>query len=290
MRTSARARLAKMPPLAMPLTTCWTNSCTCVITQIGTADGLGASELRAGAMHRDSADLEHVRLGRDLEREAGVLLDEQHSNVVGLVDGANDLEEGAHHNRREAKRRFIEQHQARLHQQRPADRKHLLLSAGERACGELAALAQHRKIFEHAVVILSNASPILARVLTQSQVFVDRQLGQDAPAFGDVRDAAPDDVLGGLMPETLAGEAYLSQPGNSPGDGAESCRLARAVGAEEGDDAAIRHGKRYAIKDRRRHVAAPDLPDLTTPRPATLHTPSYTLASTPPSSRHPSPS
>src|SRR5229473_7243030 len=262
MRTSARARLAKMPPLAMPLTTCWTNSCTCLITQIGTADGLVASELRAGAMHRDSADLEHVRLGRDLEREAGVLLDEQDSDVVGLVDGANDLEDGAHYNRREAKRRFIEQHQARLHQQRPADRKHLLLSAGERACGELAALAQHRKIFEHAVVILSNASPILARVLTQSQVFVDRQLGQDAPAFGDVRDAAPDDVLGGLMPERMAGEAYLARPGNSPGDGAEGGRLARAVSAEKGDDAAVGHGQRHAMKDRCRPVAAADLLEL----------------------------
>src|SRR6266852_2083875 len=242
MRTSARARLAKMPPLALPLTTCWTNSCTCLITQIGTADGLVASELRARAVDRDSADLEHVRLGRDLEREAGVLLDEQDCDLVGLVDGANDLEDGAHHNRGEAKRRFIEQHQARLHEQRAADCKHLLLAARKRTCRQPAALAQDRKIFEHAVVVLSNGSPILARVLTQSQVFVDRQLGQDASAFGDVRDAAPDDVLGGLMPERMAGEANLAGPGNSPGDGAKGGRLARAVSAEKGDDAAVRHG------------------------------------------------
>ncbi len=68
--------------------------------------------LRA-ARHHDAAGLDHEGLLRELERELCVLLDHQDGHLVLAVDLAEDTEQVADHQRREAERRLVQQHQPR---------------------------------------------------------------------------------------------------------------------------------------------------------------------------------
>src|SRR6266566_1238587 len=102
MRTSASARLAKMPPLAMPLTTSCSNCCMSsspLVPEVGPAHRLLPLQLCAQARDRDPANLEHVRVCGQLERKAGVLFHQQDANVVDFVDVADDLEDRPHDQR-----------------------------------------------------------------------------------------------------------------------------------------------------------------------------------------------
>src|ERR1700693_15800 len=129
MRTSARARLAKMPPVAIPLMTCCRKSCIDLITEVRTTNGLIALQFGARAPNRHAANLKYVRVARHLAREPRILLDQQNRDAVYLVDGADDLEDGPHDHRRKSERRLVEQHELGPHEQRTGHRQHLLLAA-----------------------------------------------------------------------------------------------------------------------------------------------------------------
>ena len=63
----------------------------------------------------------------------GVLFDEEDSEALIAVERADDIEDLAHDERREAERGFIEQQKARAAHQRAGDGEHLLFAARERA-------------------------------------------------------------------------------------------------------------------------------------------------------------
>src|SRR2546421_12934147 len=111
MRTSASARLAKMPPAATPVTSCCRSSCTSnnprLVTEVRAPDRLVALQLRAVAMHRNPADFEHVCGARKVEGDPRVLFDQQHSDAACLVDRSDDLEDGSNDDRSEPERRFV---------------------------------------------------------------------------------------------------------------------------------------------------------------------------------------
>ncbi len=67
----------------------------------------------------------------------------------------------------------------------------------------------------------------------QPKVLVDGELGKDAAAFGDVRDALPDDVFSVPAPQRAAGEPDVAQPADAAGDGPQCGCLAGSVGAEQ---------------------------------------------------------
>src|SRR6266566_193472 len=121
-----------MPPAAMPLSTCCRNSsirrAPTSVAQIGAAHRLLVLQLRTLALDRDTTDLEHIGARRELERDARVLLDQQHRHPVALVDCANDVEDRPHYERRQPERRLIEQQQLRPHEKGPREREHLLLA------------------------------------------------------------------------------------------------------------------------------------------------------------------
>ena len=83
----------------------------------------------AGPVTRDGAGFEDIAALRDREREARVLLDDEHRQAVLAVQVAEDLEQLLRDDRCEAERRFVEQHQPRAAHQRARDREHLLLAA-----------------------------------------------------------------------------------------------------------------------------------------------------------------
>src|SRR5690606_30232646 len=113
-----------------------TVGCFALRPQVHPPDGLVLAQLRRRAVQRHAAVLEHVGAVRDGQRQQGVLLDQEDAHAL-LVEARERLGDLARQQRREAERGLVQEQYLRLGHQRPADREHLLLAAGE-AAGRLA--------------------------------------------------------------------------------------------------------------------------------------------------------
>src|SRR5712692_1503418 len=106
-----------MAPVEMPKAICWMTpwarlACsrsTASVAQVRLAHRLVPLQVVAGSRHRHLARLQNVRLGRRLEREAGVLLDQQHGQPLLLVDRFHDLEDLADDDGRQSKRWLVQE-------------------------------------------------------------------------------------------------------------------------------------------------------------------------------------
>ena len=99
----------------------------------------------------------------DLQRELGILLDQQQRDALGC-DLADDLEDFLHQHRRQSHARFVQQQQSRTAQQRAADSEHLLLAAGKRAGKLAAAFGETREQAVGARHVPANPGAIAARI------------------------------------------------------------------------------------------------------------------------------
>src|ERR1700694_3787886 len=216
----AKGGLASPPPVASPLTMSWKSSCIALVTEVRTAHGLVALQLGALAFDRDTADLENIGAGGQLQAEG----------------------------------RFVEEHQARLHEQRAGEREHLLLTARQSARRQAAPFLEHGEVGEDAVVVLAQVSIVVAPVRAELEVFVDGQLGADPTALGNVGDAPAHDLFGGHAMQRTAVKLDVPGPKNAAGDRAQRGGLARSVRAEQRYRAALGHRQGYAVEDGRRAV------------------------------------
>ena len=170
---------------------------------------------------------------RKVERERGVLLDQQHAHPVLLIDGAQDAEDFLHDEGREPERGLVEQQQFRAQHQRAADRQHLLLATRERACLLFHPLLQAWKVVVDQRKIARDAGPIATGMGAEPQVLLGRELEKGAAAIGYVRDAAARNLLGSLAIDAAGVEADFSLRPDHPAHGAQGRGLAGAVGAED---------------------------------------------------------
>ena len=141
-------------------------------------------------------------------------------------------------------RRLVERQQHGIGHQRAADRQHLLLAAGHVAGDLVAPFEQAREQREHFFAALARfrCGPGVAAHL---QVFVDGQRRKHAAALGHLHDAAPYQLIGREMMHVLVAEpdravldhAFLGV--ENARHRLQQSRLAGAVGAEQGDDAAF---------------------------------------------------
>src|ERR1700730_8530854 len=77
--------------------------------QIELLDILGMHQSVASIVHHHPADLKHVTVMRGLQRNLGVLLDQQDRHALLLVNALDDGENLFHQDRRQAERRLIQQ-------------------------------------------------------------------------------------------------------------------------------------------------------------------------------------
>src|ERR1700694_1333540 len=232
----------------------WKSSCIALVTEVRTAHGLVALQLGALAFDRDTADLENIGVGGQLERNPRILLDQQDRDLVLAIDRPDDLEDRANDDRRQAEGRFVEEHQARLHEQRAGEREHLLLTARQSARRQAPLFLEHGEVGEDAVVVLAQVSIVVAPVRAELEVFVDGQLGADPTALGNVGDAPAHDLFGGHAMQRTAVKLDVPGPMNAAGDRAQRCGLARSVRAQQRYRAALGHLQGYAVEDGRRAV------------------------------------
>src|SRR6516165_4298990 len=90
----------------------------------GTRQQLGAS-----ALHRDCAIDHHIAAMGELERMKGVLFDQENGETFTRVQLCNHLEDLLDDERRETKRRLVQEQQSGPAHQRSRNRQHLLLAA-----------------------------------------------------------------------------------------------------------------------------------------------------------------
>ena len=214
------------------------------------------------AVEHDAPGLQDVGVVGDIERALRVLLDQQHRHLHLVAQFCDHLIDPVDDQRREAQRRLVERQQHGIRHQRAADRQHLLLAAGHVACDLVAPFEQAREQREHFFAPLARLRCGLG-VAAHLQVFVDGQRRKHAAAFRHLHDAAPYQFIGREMMHFLVAEAdravldHAFLGVENPRHRLQQRRLAGAIGAEQGDDAAF--GNRDAdVADRLDGVVVDD--------------------------------
>ena len=87
----------------------------------------------------------------------------------------------------------------------------------------------------------SIAVAVAARIGAEPQIFLDGHIDKDAAAFGHQHDAALGHDIGRLSGDIAPSKMTAPPRGlHQAGDGLQQRRLAGAIGAEDGDDLALR--------------------------------------------------
>src|SRR5712692_8964109 len=87
-----------MPPVARPDTTCC-KKMSILVAQVRPADGVVLLEDRRRSRQHHAAGLQYVGVVGQLQRDGGVLLDEQDAHALVAVDRAHDAKDLAHEER-----------------------------------------------------------------------------------------------------------------------------------------------------------------------------------------------
>jgi hypothetical protein len=193
----------------------------------------------------------------DLQRQVHVLLHQQHAGSVAGGGGPDRREQPVYDNRGQAQAHLVEHQQLRPAAERPRDRQHLLLAAGQQPGLASAQLAECREVTERGVHLG------LATQAVQPEVLGDRQAEEDPAVVRDVRETTPcprgrghPREVGAVQPDRAAGR--LQQSRYRPQRGG----LAGAVGTEERDDLAAADGQRQVAHDRRTVIGHGQLVEL----------------------------
>ena len=157
----------------------------------------------------------------------------------------DDTEHLAHDQRRQSLRRLVENQQSRIQQQCAPDRQHLLLAAGELPSTiELALLEAGKQLVD------SLDGPRPAAFERHLEVFLDAEVGENAPAFGHVTDAEGCDAKGRRARGILAEDRNLAFARRRQAHQASQRRgLARAVASEQRGDLALGNLQADAMQD-----------------------------------------
>src|SRR5262249_14994906 len=169
------------------------------------------------------------------------------------------LEDLPDEHRRQPERGLVQQDELRARHHRAAERKHLLLAAGERPGLLCLALLEPREVLEDALRVFLDAAP--AGVCAQAQVLPDRQLAERSAPLRHVRDADTRGRVG--APRQLAAlEDHVAVATHGARHRPERRGLAGAVRAEHRDDLPLADVERDSVESLHRAVARLDALEL----------------------------
>jgi hypothetical protein len=181
----------------------------------------------------------------DRQRAAGVLLHQQYAEAERVGELAHERHDLRDQQRREAERGLVQEQNARARRERASDRQHLALAARQprRRLGR--ALLKAREQF---VDLCQRSRFPAAEQSAEAEVLFDGQLGDDAAALRDVREAAANDVLDRGPCDVLPVERDTAGArADQSADRAEQRSLTRPVGAEHRGDGSGGDGQRDAV-------------------------------------------
>src|SRR5688572_31237784 len=178
-----------------------------------------ADRLRVAVEH-DAAVLHHVAVLRELQRDGGVLLREQHGHAFLAVQPAHRLENLVNEHGREPHRRLVEQHELRPRHQRTSDGQHLLLASRDVPRLEPTPFLKSGEVGIHQVEVPARGLTFPPGVGAGEEVFLHGQVLEDAPPLHDLDDAPAHDLAGILPVDRFAHELHGAL-GDVPPLGAE---------------------------------------------------------------------
>ena len=185
-------------------------------------------ERRACRLVHDAAALDDGGAVGDAEDLLRVLLDQDRREAFLADDALERREQLLDDDRREAFERLVEQDDARVEDQRAADREHLLLAAGELVAEIAPPLGEPR---EHRVDLAGGPRP---RARHGGEVFVDGERLEDVALLRHPADAGMGALVG-----AQAGDVAPAEPDRAAAiarhadDGVDQRGLAHAVAAEQ---------------------------------------------------------
>ena len=209
--------------------------------EIGLPHPVVGKQFRAGAGQRDAAVLQHIGAARELERHRDVLLD-QHAGQPLPVEVADGLPAPAA--RRSARARATARRTSRA-PARPSGSARSPASAARRptACRPpgRSARSSTREHRQHAIEVLLLAGARPRQHRAHFEVLGDGERREHLAAFRDLPDAEIADAVRRQAGDVGAAQhdAAARRPVHA-GDGADQRGLAGAVGADDGDDRALR--------------------------------------------------
>src|SRR6266508_3967859 len=142
--------------------------------KIGTLDDFVLRQFTWSSGERHATLFHEIEMVRDLQRQMGVLLDQENRHALAVQFG-DDTEDFLDDDRSQAERRLIHQQDPRTRHQRARHGQHLLLAAGQRSGKLLAALLQRRKVIRPPFPLpdtpfSSSTSPSVGRATMMSPV------------------------------------------------------------------------------------------------------------------------
>ena len=201
------------------------------------------------AFEDDFAGFEDVAITGNLEGEVGILFNQENGQALGAVDLDNFFKDGLHEEGRDAEGGLIEHEELWLAEECPANRQHLLFTAGKGAGELLAAFEEAGEYSEDVVGLGGGPGGIALEIGSHLEVFLHRQVGEDHAAFRNMAKPAADDGVGRLIGDlpTVIADGAAGRFGQA-GDGSQGGGITGTIAADEGDDAAGRHLERDAVQ------------------------------------------
>ena len=167
---------------------------------------------------------------------ADILLDDEDRDIALRGEPHQRFLDMRDDDRGEALGRFVHDEQARIHQERPADRQHLLFAAGKLAAAIAPSLGKAREQLVDAF-----RRPIAFARRHQVQMLVHRQRSPQAAPLWHIADPHPRDLCRRAPDEFLAHEADRSgRDPDKPHDRLAHRGLAHAVPPDDGEDAGMK--------------------------------------------------
>jgi len=177
---------------------------------------------------------------RDAKRLGDVLLHQEDRHAPFQQPG-QDVVEALDEGRRQAQRELVEEEDAGIGHQRPADRDRLLLATRE-VDGRPAQPLPHPGEELDDLVDVPAALPRPGG--SDQQVLSERQGGEEPSSLGDEDDAEGDPRVRRQLGDVPAVQPHRAPARTvKPGDRAQERRLAGAVGPDHGDRLARRQGE-----------------------------------------------
>ncbi len=207
-----------------------------------------------GQGHAQLAVRHHVGPVGERDRALRALLDEQHGDAA-VADLQEHVEDDVDDRGSEPERRLVQEQDVGRGDERTRDRKLLLLTAGERARLPPPRVDDHWEQLPQPLEVGRLALAAVPADESEPQVLLDGQLGEDAPALGDERDAAARDRLRLPSSDRRAAEPDVAGAhADEADDRVQRRRLPRAVRADQADDLALADLEREVANGRHRAV------------------------------------
>jgi hypothetical protein len=191
----------------------------------------------------------------------GILFNEQNRRALPL-----NLRQAFEHqfgqDRRQAERGLVQHQQLGEIHHSASDRQHLLLAARQRTAGLPSPLGQTREQLVNGSQRLPCRHRRPCRQETDDEVFLDREVGKNAPPLGHMRNTDARDLMRRQPDDALAiGLHPAPARRDQSGDAAQNAGLAGPVGAEQDEDNAFIHRERHLAHGKQIAVGHAELVD-----------------------------